>query len=142
MKSKARSKQIMKTDAGPAGFPFLRSPAPTTHESSSQYFFMTFLTMNNLSNDRLPVVTDLLNLMADAPALRDAISAVAVYHRKQQSPEIVSTGDYQALQSYGRSVRHIKDLITSRTFSRDPSTLWTTFFLGLFEVCKPADDIV
>ncbi|KAL5376647.1 hypothetical protein DPSP01_010317 [Paraphaeosphaeria sporulosa] len=131
-----RGKQIVHTATERTGFSFLRFTAPTMYDSSVPYFFMSFLAMNNLSNDRLPVVADLVNLMADAPALRDAISAVAVHHRKQQSPEAVPLDGYQALQSYGRSIRHVKDLITSKTFLHDPSALWTTFFLGLFELMR------
>ncbi|KAF2446732.1 hypothetical protein P171DRAFT_238217 [Karstenula rhodostoma CBS 690.94] len=134
--NKARSKQVIHTAVRPTGFPFLQSPTPPAYENNLLYFFRSFLTMNNLSNDRLPVVADLINFMADAPALRDAIFAVAVHHRGQQSPKVISTSDYQALQSYGRSVRHIKDLITTDTFSNDPSALWTTFFLGLFELMR------
>ncbi|KAL5444418.1 hypothetical protein PMIN06_008429 [Paraphaeosphaeria minitans] len=132
----AKGKQIVEPAIGQSCFPFLRFPAPKICDSSVPYFFMSFLAMNNLSNDRLPVVADLLNLMAGAPALRDAISAVAVHHRKQQVPEAVPLGNYQALQSYGRSVRHVQTLITSETFPHDPSALWTTFLLGLFELMR------
>jgi hypothetical protein len=137
---KARSKQVVPTIGGPTRIPLCQGPSPTLYDSSVPYFFMSFLAVNNLSNDRLPVVEELLKLMSDAPALKDAISAVSVYHRRQQGPETASNSDYQALRSYGRSVRYIKDCITSNTFSHDPSALWTTFFLGLFEVSQATYD--
>lgn len=117
---------------GTVGSPLMQRPTLNVYDESIPYFFMSFLAMNSLSNDRLPVVDDLLGLMKDGPALRDAISAVALHHRKQQTPVLVGAGE--ALQPYNRSVCYIKKLIASNSFLQDPSALWTTFFLGLYEV--------
>ena len=117
-----------------AWLPFTRSPSPDLYDSSILYFFISFLTMNNLSSDRLPVASDLLDLMHEAPALRNAISAVAVQHRIQQTSPLKSADKFEALQSYSQSVSYINSLIASDSFVQDPSALWTTFVLGLFEV--------
>jgi hypothetical protein len=85
------------------------------------------------------VEVELLAMMTTSEALRDAIHAVAILHRKQQYQ--LTTGStkgsgetHQALQAYDRSVRYMQRCISSNTFLQDPSSLWTTFLLGLFEV--------
>ncbi|KAF1956473.1 hypothetical protein CC80DRAFT_413051 [Byssothecium circinans] len=127
--------------AEPTNFPLLQSPIQKICDRNVPYFFTSFLAMNNLTNDRIPVTSDLLGMMKDAPALRAAICAVAAHHRIQQDPTIVLREDGKnemlyTLQSYGQSVRHIKNLISSNTFLGDPSALWTTFLLGLFELMR------
>ncbi|KAJ4294333.1 hypothetical protein N0V90_008023 [Kalmusia sp. IMI 367209] len=137
--SKMRSVTTASLTAIPTDFPLLHSPIQKICDRNVPYFFTSFLAMNNLMNDRIPVASDLLGMMKDAPALRAAICAVAAHHRIQQNPTLVSGEDekdemFYTLQSYGQSVRYIKDLISSNTFLEDPSALWTTFLLGLFEV--------
>jgi hypothetical protein len=102
------------------------------------YFFTSFSRMNVLAGNTL-IDNEILNLAKTSPALRDAMVAVATLHRMQQEQfRLISTDGqcdkHGALQAYGRSVRCIQNRITSNTFLCDPSALWTTFLLGLFEV--------
>jgi hypothetical protein len=102
------------------------------------YFFQSFLPKNILTSN-IPFDTELLSMAKRSKPLRDVVQAIGELHRGQQNQ--LSTGafnksreTYQALQAYDRSVRSVKDLIATKIFLSDPSALWTTFLLGLFEV--------
>jgi hypothetical protein len=110
------------------------------HDRAFPYFFMSFLPMNMLANDG-SMNTELLMMAKASSALRYAVQAVATLHRDQQDQiSIISSIEcrpkYSVLQAYGRAVRSMQSLITSGNFLGDPSALWTTFILGLFEVCN------
>jgi len=102
------------------------------------YFFASFLPMNVLANDDC-VKSEIMTMANKSSALRDAVQAIGILHRDQQdqislNSSIEAHPRYKALQAYDRAVRAIQGLITSKTFLDDPSALWTTFLLGLFEV--------
>jgi hypothetical protein len=102
------------------------------------YFFQSFLPKNILTSD-IAFDTELLSMAKRSRPLRDVVQAIGELHRGQQDQLTTGTFNksmesYQALHAYDRSVRSVKDLITSRAFLSDPSALWTTFLLGLFEV--------
>jgi hypothetical protein len=115
-----------------------QSMTPIDHDCTIPYFFTCFLPMNLLVNDKSASI-GLLAMAKSSPALRDAIQAVAELHRKQQDQFAVAGlnahgATYKALQAYDRSVRCMQVHIMTNTFLDDPSALWTTFLLGLFEV--------
>ncbi|KAH4102509.1 hypothetical protein HBH70_215600 [Parastagonospora nodorum] len=104
------------------------------------YFFVSFLPMNILANDD-SINSELQTMTKTSSALRDAIQAVGILHRDQQdqvslNSSVEARPRYKALQAYDRAVRAIQGLITSNTFLDDPSALWTTFLLGLFELMR------
>lgn len=95
--------------------------------------------MNGLTGERMAVTTEIVDMMKNTPALKAAICAVASHNLTQQSPTLVSKTDrtntkMNTLQNYSQSVCYIQKLIASNTFLGDPSALWITFFLGLYEV--------
>jgi hypothetical protein len=103
------------------------------------YFFKSFLPMNILASDGT-IDTELLAAVKVSPALRDAVDAIAILQMKRHDHSTFGSPatdcqNYQALEAYDRSVCSMQSLITSETFLDDPSALWTTFLLGLFEVC-------
>ncbi|KAF2178022.1 hypothetical protein K469DRAFT_732098 [Zopfia rhizophila CBS 207.26] len=127
--------------AGRTTFPLLQSACPKRFDRDLPYFFTSFLPMNVLTSDSVPIGMDLLAMGKTSPALRDAIHAVAALHRKQQGQFTIAggNGNYEtseALQAYNRSVRCVQNHIASNTFLGDPSALWTTFLLGLFELMR------
>ena len=83
---------------------------------------------------------DLLTMTHSSPGLRNAVTAVAALHAKSQGllvsarPEGRFAGS-DSLNSYVRSVQYVQGRISAGTFMEDESALWTTFLLGLFEVC-------
>jgi hypothetical protein len=118
--------------------PLAVSPGRT--EQNIAYFFHSFLPMNSLSSGSLPLQSELQNMMRSSAALRDALCAVAALHRHQRAQWTDLGGEdlggrCGAMQFYVGSVRSVQARITHNKFADDPSTLWTTFLLGLFEVC-------
>ncbi|KAH7412319.1 hypothetical protein DE146DRAFT_642817 [Phaeosphaeria sp. MPI-PUGE-AT-0046c] len=104
------------------------------------YFFKVFLPMNNFSGGQ-SVEEEISTIVKTSRGLRDAIGAVATLHYKQNSGLMAgAAGDRcdrnEALQAYGRSVRHVQSRITSEVFLGAPCALWTTFVLGLFELMQ------
>ena len=111
------------------------------------YFFSSFLPMNVLSSGGLLLQKELQSMVHSSVALRDALCAVAALHRCQRVQwEVLETKDPEgrqgAMQLYVGSVRSVQARITHNKFADDPSTLWTTFLLGLFEVsANPIDEV-
>ena len=110
-------------------------------EREVKYFFSSFLPMNTFSHGNLLVQRELQSIMHSSNALRDALCAIASLHRFQQircSGSGVEDRNWHrsAMQLYVGSVRCVQAQITQNKFADDPSTLWTTFLLGLFEVCE------
>jgi len=100
------------------------------------YFFTQFLPMNTFASEKFTIAEDLLTMVHSSAALRDAITAVAALHAKQQGPlDEVRIESTEALKAYMRSVSIVQNSIAAGSFMTDQSALWTTFLLGLFEVC-------
>ena len=103
-------------------------------ESYVTYFFTSFLYQNVFTSEFATALSPLLHY---SPELRDAVSAIAALHMTQHGQ---STSDHDdklaALQAYSQSVRRIQERIASQSFIRDPSSLWTTLLLGVFEVSR------
>ncbi|EDU39451.1 Fungal-trans-2 domain containing protein [Pyrenophora tritici-repentis] len=112
-------------------------------EYDMTYFFACFLPMNTVHSGSYLFQGQLEDMMHVTPDLRDALCAVAALHRSRLAQSTTATGKHPeppdvALQLYGRSVKSINRRIMCNTFAGDCSMLWTTFFLGLFELmCDP-----
>lgn len=109
-------------------------------EHDVTYFFASFLPMNTFHSGGPLVQGQLQDMMQTAPDLKDALCAVAALHRSLRARSMTATSRLPnppdiALQLYGQSVRNVNRRIVGNTFAGDCSMLWTTFFLGLFEVC-------
>ncbi|KAF2017946.1 hypothetical protein BU24DRAFT_368142 [Aaosphaeria arxii CBS 175.79] len=104
------------------------------------YFFMVFLPMNVLVNDRVAISIDLLSLIKTTPGLRDTMFAISIQHRKQQQEQqglvAKSHQSVKALQFYNNAVKCMQAQIKTNTYLDNVSSLWTTFFLGLFELMR------
>lgn len=119
--------------------PLHRTVYPKRADRYLTYFFTSFLPSNVFTSRNSPITGDLLAMSKSSPALRDAIDAVAALHfqRQWQMPFVKHDGHEhpEALKSYMRSVRSVREEIAAGTFIANQSALWVTFFLGLFEVC-------
>jgi len=103
------------------------------------YFFGCFLPMNTVLGGGPLVQAQLQDMLHVTPDLRDALCAIAALHRSRLAQSMTVTGKRLeppdvALQLYGKSVKSVNNRILGNTFAGDCSMLWTTFFLGLFEV--------
>jgi hypothetical protein len=141
--SKNKKEVLLLQDTSPPSVP--QSIAIADHERTFPYFFTSFLPMNAIVSDK-SINARILAMAKSSPALQDAIHAVAALHQKQQDQLTVSgvsgNGEnFKALQAYNRSVCCMQSCIKTNTFLDDPSALWTTFLLGLFEVRIFLDDL-
>ncbi|KAF2622748.1 hypothetical protein BU25DRAFT_205072 [Macroventuria anomochaeta] len=111
--------------------PSIKSDIYLTH------FFISFLHQNSFTGIAPRFETSLCSLVHHAPELRDAINAISALHITQHS-QLASTRDENlaALQAYSRSVHCVQAKIASKSFLCDPSALWTTLLLGVFELMR------
>jgi hypothetical protein len=101
------------------------------------YFFTSFLYQNAFTGITPQFGTALSSLLHYSPELHDAISAIAALHITRHDELAFAHDDkLAALQAYSQSVQRVQGRIASRSFVRDPSSLWTTLLLGIFEVSK------
>lgn len=103
------------------------------------YFFSSFLPMNLLSNDAKLRQSELQLMLHESQMLGSAVAAVATLHRSRWSRNSLSSeatkkDECQALRSYNEAAQCIRSVIASK-IPIEASTLWSTFFLALFEVC-------
>lgn len=101
------------------------------------YFFTSFLYQNTFSGVTPQFGTALSSLLHQSPELRDAVKAISALHVTHHSQLTANHDDkLAALQAYSRSVQHVQRRIVSQSFICDPSSLWTTLLLGIFEVSE------
>lgn len=123
-------------------FPLYACVSPGRTDQYLSYFFTSFLPRNVFASKIIPMEGDLRAICSASSALRDAIDAIVTLHCSRQGQlslidQDLSLAKFDCLQPYTRSVRYVQRAITLRTLMDDPSALWVTFFLGLFEVCVP-----
>jgi|SRR5690242_7607315 len=104
-------------------------------ETHLTYFFTSFLSQNAFMSVSEQFQTSLCSLLYSSAGLRDAISAISALHIAQITGATPAEGDDPAaLRAYARSVQCMQAKIASVSIVRDPSVLWTTLLLGVFEV--------
>lgn len=110
----------------------------TGNDRDIAYFFDDFLKTNDFSAKWWARVTpNLHNLLHSSPALRDVITAVAVLDASRRPTRCSPPGGplelhKKALRIYSRSLVTLKSTLDAKGVAED--TIWTTFFLGLFEL--------
>lgn len=101
------------------------------------YFFTSFLCQNTFSGVTLQFETALSSLLHYSPELLNAIKAISALHITNRSQSISNQDDkLAALQAYSHSVQYVQGRIVSESFIYEPSSLWTTLLLGVFEVSR------
>jgi len=101
------------------------------------YFFTSFLHRNAFTGITSQFGIALSSLLHHSPELHDAVSAISALHITQHGQSTFNHDDkLAALQAYSQSVQRVRGRIASQSFIRDPSSLWTTLLLGVFEVSK------
>lgn len=113
-------------------------PAQTSLSPSDcyvTYFFTSFLHQNAFNGITPQIGIALSSLLHHSPELHDAINAISALHITRHGHlESRQDDKLAALQAYSRSVQRIQGRIISETFICNPSSLWTTLLLGIFEV--------
>lgn len=128
----AASSQVCQTAKVPAKL-------PRHNETIYLDQFGLFMKKCQFTRGFASVTTDLMPLVQTSPSLQDlarAIGALEASRRasvrswcEQESPQIV------AFRLYGRSIRTLRRQLETTEAGKSQDILWSTFLLGLFEVC-------
>lgn len=117
------------------------SPVTTSgvpHDNPSLYlkqFFSDFLVTNDFGSGCLNF--DALRCFQECPSLYHSLLAIGAldFSRKRISPVSQRKSVVvEALKAYTTSVSIVNDDLTKGRFLKSDMSLWTTFFLGIFEV--------
>lgn len=133
------SRFITRTTSSSAQSPDPKVTVPQhKHSLYMTYFFSTFLALNKLSTrfDAQPVL--LLDLASRSRALHHCFVALSALHISQPNSttrdECQKTTRYDAITAYQQSITILRVDLARPNRVPDETTLWTTFFLGIFEV--------
>lgn len=125
------------------------SPQPITEQEVFLFYFGDFSKYNNLTGRKGHGLAD--DVKGLALSRRDAhltdamlsIGALQALKRMSEDDERRSKYFYSAVKHYSQAVvglkEHIRMLPATVDDDRQTNILWTTFFLGLFEVESPLD---
>lgn len=106
------------------------------------HFFFTFLATNDFTGKSWKSLNNyLIDLLNGSSGLKNVAVALAALDRSRmpcssKMPETEISLKQRALVSYSSSLHGLKSKITNASPTPDwESTVWITFFLGIFEVC-------
>jgi hypothetical protein len=125
-----------KLQVNPAKAPQLCSNVPM--DVSTQFmrqFFSSFLATNNFGEGLS--LENIVTQFQVSPSLHQAVVAVGGLDLSKTSPLSATEKRFiavRALKAYGSAIVHLKTEISNKTFQHSEASLWTTLFLGLFEV--------
>jgi hypothetical protein len=98
------------------------------------YFFTHFLYQNAFTSISPQFAASLITFLHSSSELHDAVKAISLLHISHRTSSSQGRDDPAALQAYSRSVRSLQTKLSSEPTARDPSILWATLLLGVFEV--------
>lgn len=98
------------------------------------YFFTHFLYQNAFTSISPQFANSLVTFLHHSSELHDAVKAIAALHISHSTSFLQGRDDPAALQAYSRSVRSLQTKLELEPTARDPSVLWATLLLGVFEV--------
>ena len=106
----------------------------TPNDTYLNYFFTHFLYQNAFTSISPQFTKSLTTFLHHSPELHDAVNAISALHISHSTSYLQGRDDPTALQAYSRSVRSLQSKLESESTARDPSVLWATLLLGVFEV--------
>ncbi|RFU34913.1 hypothetical protein B7463_g1372, partial [Scytalidium lignicola] len=112
-----------------------RNVPPDISHQSVKHFFSEFLVTNNFGSELLDLKT--LGAFQSSSSLYHAVLAVGALDlgHKSSTPILRRRGIMiQALTAYRTSIVAVKNDMASGQLLRSDASLWTTFFLGIFEL--------
>jgi hypothetical protein len=118
------------------------NPWKSSSEKLVSHFFLTFLTTNDFTGKTWRSLSGhLWDLLNTSSGLENAAIAIAALDCSRR-PSLSSVHETRpglkqtALMSYSSAIRGLKENLADTYPKSDcESTLWITFFLGIFEVC-------
>ncbi|KAF3001190.1 hypothetical protein E8E13_000140 [Curvularia kusanoi] len=106
-----------------------------------EYFFSKFLYQNAFTGISAGFAKSLSAVLHRSSELHDAVKAIAALHIGQCNAFVVKEDYSAALKAYSRSVRSLQAKIEGEAIVSDPSVLWATFLLGVFELMRDATGV-
>ena len=104
------------------------------------YFFSHFLARNSFSGKPGADFAVLSSLAQVSPSLHYAVLAVSALHISEPNTRLRTQTQRlrrcDALEAYEKSVNLLRSDLARLSLAHDDSALWTTFFLGVFEVSQ------
>lgn len=101
-----------------------------THLCSSSFC------LNNFTGRPFDGFQDVFSLLDSSPALYNAVIAVAAMDVRCQRILSQKSPEASALQYYRTAISSVQTELVDRDVGVNDSVLWSTFFLGIFEVCR------
>ena len=98
------------------------------------HFFSSFLPSNNFSGKIFDDIFDVRFLLQSSSSLRNALIAVAATDVRRQSLGPAKPAEGIALHFYRAAISSVRSELLNRNVIANDSVLWSTFFLGMFEV--------
>ena len=77
---------------------------------------------------------DVMPLLRESPPLQQAMMAVGALDVEKMNPELCSSGSSSALQYYRAGISSVQSELSDPNLRTNVSVLWSSFFLGLFEL--------
>lgn len=114
--------------------------ASTPSDVYLEYFFSHFLYQNAFTSISPQFANSVITLLHSSSELHNAVEAISALHISQSTSFLQEKDDPAALQAYSRSVRSLQTKLESESTTRDPSVLWATLLLGVFEVSSTPSD--
>ena len=104
--------------------------------------FSAFIRLNQFTKRFQSLDADLLPLIQKSTALHQAAVAIGALHASRHSSVRTLGGQkspsYVAIESYRSSILSLQTRLAEGDAARGEDVIWSTFLLGLFEVCQEA----
>ncbi len=113
---------------------------PKHQETLYLEHFALFMRRCQFTRGFASVTADLVHLMQRSASLRHVAIALGALDASRRGSVCSFRGQdsprYVALNLYGRSIRALQTQVANVALVRCDDLLWSTFLLGLFEVCE------
>lgn len=112
---------------------------PIISDLSSRYathLYSSSFCLNNFTGRPFDGFQDVCSLLDSSPSLYNAAIAVAAMDVKRQRIPSPKYPEASALQYYRTAISSVQTELVDRNVGANDSILWSTFFLGIFEVCR------
>ena len=102
------------------------------------HFFSSFICSNNFTGNSSDSLYDVRSLIHESPGLRNALTAVAAMdiRRRGLAPAPAKLTKSDALCYYRVAISSMRKELVEYDVIANDSVLWSTFFLGMFEVSQ------
>jgi hypothetical protein len=112
---------------------------PVISDLPSRYvahLYSSSFCLNNFTGRPFDGFDDVCSLLDSSPSLYNAAIAVAAMDVRRQRIPSLRSPEASALQHYRTAISSVQTELVDRNVGANDSILWSTFFLGVFEVCR------